>query len=467
MLNFASTNVLRFRPSRLARFLLLFMAGALALVTAFQAARLAAISILGESSKPLLLEKALSLDPANPELHHSLGLIRFYSSPESDAANGLRHLRRATELNPNEAPYWLDLASACEASQDAACADRSFQHAVALSPMTPRLYWAAGNYALRTGQSDRAMTLFRRLLQLDSTYADVVFQVCSRVLDSGTWTQASALNLDPHLRVALVNFLEGNDQPDLARTVWRQLTIEHATQAEPGAPFGFSDAERYLDHLIDAGKQREAVAVWNDLQALRVITALGERKTNGQNGDFGRQYVFNGGFEQTPLNAGFDWRYQSLRFVSVSLSSAMAHSGSRSARIDFTEKRNEESEPICQWAPVESNQSYLLAAFVRTEGITSDSGPRLRVLDPRCTACVDTATEPTVGTTPWHHVRVRFTTGSDTSMVRISVWRPRSRAFAFDITGTFWLDDVSLTATQPDSAPDTLARAAVPAASEN
>jgi tetratricopeptide (TPR) repeat protein len=469
MLNFASTKVLRLRPSRVTRPLLLFTAGAVALVTALQTARLAAIITLGETAKPWTIETALSLDPENPELHHSLGLIRFYSSPESDAANGLRHLRRATELNPNVALYWLDLASACEANQDATCADRSFQRALELSPMTPRLYWSVANYALRAGQPDKALALFRRLLELDSTYADIVFQVCSRVLDSGNWTQASALNLDPHLRVALVNFLEGNDQPDVADAVWRQFATEQVAAGKLSSPpIAFSAIEPYLDHLIDAGKQREAVAVWNELQTLGVIaSAFQQRPADGETDAAHRQYIFNRGFEQTPLNGGFDWRYQSLRFVSVAFSAAAAHSGSRSARIEFTEGRNEESEPIYQRVPVQPGQSYLLTAFVRTEGITSDTGPRLRVLDSRCTACVDATTEPTIGTTPWHQVHVSFTTGPQTSSVKISVWRTCSRAFPFDITGTFWLDDVSLTTAQPDLAPGTLAKAAVPASSEN
>ncbi len=465
-MNLCCNQLLRLRPSFVARSVLLLLPAGVALVTAFQAVRLAAVITLGESTEPSVVEKALALDPTNPELHHRVGLVLFYSSAPFDAANGLWHLRHATELNPNEALYWLDLASACEASHDTACANRSFRRAVELSPMTPRILWAAANYALRAGEPDEALALFRRLLHLDSTYADAVFQICSRVLNSPEWTQASVLNLTPQLQLTLVNFLEGNSQPDLADAVWRELTSERLAPAKSSsAPFTFPSAEPYLDHLIDAGKQREAVDVWNDLGALGVITPANEPKpANGEIADAPyRQYIFNGGFEQTPLNAGFDWRYPSLPFVSVAFSNSVAHSGSRAARIEFTGERNDESEPVFQLAPVQPGRSYLLAAFVGSEGITSDSGPRLRVLDPRCTACLDTATEPTIGTTPWHQVCVSFTTGPQTSLVKISVWRPRSRAFPFDITGTFWLDDVSLTTAQPGLASGTLASSARPA----
>jgi tetratricopeptide (TPR) repeat protein len=464
VLTFNSTTILRPRQTRRARFLCLLAAGLVAVATAFQAARIAAIVTLGQTGKPSALETALILDPANPELHHSLGMVQFYSSPALNAANGLWHLRRGTELNPNEALYWLDLGSACEAIHDTACAGRSFDRAIAVDPTTPRLYWAAANYALRAGHAETALILFRRLLDLDSGYAKAVFQVCNQMLDSAQWAQASTLNLNPGLRLALVNYLDDDGQGDLADAVWRQLAVGlRSGDRLSSAPFAFSTAEPYLDHLIASGKQREAMAVWNDLLNLGVITgprgnnSVNSGRDEASNGD----YIFNGGFEQTPLNAGFDWRYSVSPTVFVAFSNAAAHGGLRSARIDFTEDRNEEYEPIYQFVPVKPKQSYLLSAFVRTDGITSETGPCLRVLDPSCPACLGATTEPTIGTTAWHQIRVSFTTGPQTSLVKISVWRPRSRTFPFEITGTFWLDDVSLTTAQPDTAPGALAKSRV------
>jgi tetratricopeptide (TPR) repeat protein len=460
VLTFNSTTILHPPQTRRARFLCLLAAGLVAVATASQAARIAAIVTLGQTATPSALATALTLDPANPELHHSLGLVQFYSSPASDAASGLWHLRRATELNPNEALYWLDLASACEAIHDTACAGRSFDRAIEVSPTTPRVYWASANYALRAGQSERSLALFRRLLRLNSAYSEAVFQTCNRMLHPAQWTPAPALNLNPELRIALVNFLEDDGQSDLADAVWRQLAVGlRSGDRLSCAPFAFSAAEPYLDHLIASGKQREAATVWNDLLNLGVITVPPSRNSannesdEAPNGD----YIFNGGFEQTLLNAGFDWRYSVSPTVFIAISTVAVHGGLRSVRIDFTEDRNEEYEPVYQFVSVEPSRSYLLSAFVRTDGITSDAGPRLRVLDPSCRACLDATTEPAIGTTAWHQTRVSFTTGPRTTLAKISVWRPRSRTFPFEITGTFWMDDVSLTTAQPDTAPGVLA----------
>ncbi|MGH9454118.1 MAG: hypothetical protein ACRD2O_09145, partial [Terriglobia bacterium] len=37
-----------------------------------------------------------------------------------------------------------------------------------------------------------------------------------------------------------------------------------------------------------------------------------------------------------------------------------------------------------------------------------------------------------------------FSTGPQTNLVKISVWRQPSRAYPFEISGTFWLGSVSL-----------------------
>jgi tetratricopeptide (TPR) repeat protein len=470
MLSFHKTTILRWRPSRHARLLFLFAACSVALATALQAARIAVINTVGESGRTSAIQKALTLDPANPELHHTLGLVQYYSSSEPDVANGMWHLRRATELNPNEALYWLDLALACEAIQNAACAGRSFDRAIELNPQTPQVYWAAGNYALRARHTERVLPLFRRLLDLDPTYAEAVFRVCNQTLGSAEWTSPSAPSLSPRLRLALVRFLDDDGQADRADAVWRQLAADRPSGGKSkGVPFAFSEVVPYLNRLIDTGKQQEAVAAWSGLIKLGVITAPDRQKAAvGRSDDALKgQYIFNGDFEQTPLNAGFDWRHRSAPFVGVTFPSASARRGSRSARIEFTEGRNEEYEPVFQWVPVQPGQSYVLSVFVRTDGITSDTGPRLRVQDPRCPACLAAATEQTVGTTPWHQIAVDFITSPQTTLVKVSVWRPRGRTFPFEITGAFWLDDVSLTATSRGSVPGTLAQAPAPVASVN
>ena len=77
-------------------------------------------------------------------------------------------------------------------------------------------------------------------------------------------------------------------------------------------------------------------------------------------------------------------------------------------RIEFTVSRNEGYTPLYQLVPVAPNQAYLLTAYVRSQDITSDSGPRLQVQDSFHSNGPNVMSETTVGTTPWHQISLSF-----------------------------------------------------------
>lgn len=429
----AGTFEFSLRPRRRSSVFLLAI-GLVALFMCGKTIRIAIATSLGESSKLSELRRALILDPANPKLHHRLGMIYSYSLEEINPAEAVKYLRRATELSPYEALYWLSLASACDSMGDTVCADQALERALSLSPMTPRLHWITANHYLRTDRTDKALPHFQRLLELSPEYAWPTFRLCLRAMDDPEviFQEVLPLGKDPKLRLVYVNFLSAHGKADFAARVWAR-TIANSS------PFPVSFAEPYLQRLLDLGRYQEAMSVWQDLERLGIV-----KKPATEDQD---SLIFNGDFEQVPLNAGFDWRYRELPFVSVDFPDSGAYRGDRCLRLDFTVSRNDESEAVYQFVPVVPYQAYLLTAYTRSDNITSDSGPRLRVLDLACPSCLNIASETTVGTTPWHPVSLKFSTGAQTQVVRLSVWRPRSRTFPTEITGVFWLDAVSLKAT--------------------
>jgi hypothetical protein len=297
--------------------------------------------------------------------------------------------------------------------RDTVCADRALEHALRLSPMTPRLHWIAANRYLLTDRPEAALRLCLEAV------GDPLM-VLEKVLPN---------RADAKLRLDYVNFLSAQGDADFAYRVWVQ-TVAAAF------PFPLSSAEPYLQRLLELGRYKEAIDVWQDLERLGIV----KKPATGEPDNL----IFNGDFEQVPLNAGFDWRTPEVPYLSLAFPDSGAYRGSRCLRLDFTVGRNDESEAVYQFVPVVPDQGYSLTAYARSDSITSDSGPRLRVLDPACPACLDVSSETTVGTTPWHPVSLKFSTGAQAQVVRVSVWRPRSRAFPTEITGTFWLDAVSL-----------------------
>jgi hypothetical protein len=234
------------------------------------------------------------------------------------------------------------------------------------------------------------------------------------------------LGKDPRVKLAFLNFLTSSGLIDQAHLVW-------AKTVEAGTPFPLSSATPYMDQLLGLGRFDETQKVWRGLERLGVVPDL-----SGEQGNV----VFNGDFEETPLNAGFDWRNRPGAYIALDFSDPSAHSGKRCLRIDFTVSRNEEYAPLFQLISVVPKQAYLLTAFVRSQDITSDSGPRLQLVDPVHPNVPHGLTETTTGTTPWHPISLSFCTGPDTRLVQLSIIRLRGRTFPTEITGSFWLDSV-------------------------
>jgi tetratricopeptide (TPR) repeat protein len=400
--------------------------------------RAAYIDFLAESTDQRTLEKALALEPPSPEIHHRLGIILTDSLTEVDRAEGLKQLRRATELNPYQARYWSDLAWVCELGDDMICATHAVKQAVTLSPMTPQLHWVAGNTLLRAGQNDAALAEFHRLLELDPAYAPATFHLCLGSLGNPQLILQKVVpkGNGPEIKLEYLNFLTTNELGDQAQQVWQQVVAD-------GTRFPLSAATPYIDHLLEIGQVDEARSAWGDLEKLGVVRAPEtDNKSN---------LVFNGNFEQIPLNTGFDWRYSAGQNIALDFSDPTPQSGKSCLRIEFPVSRNDQFVPVFQYVPVAQNQAYLLSAFVRSQDITSDSGPRLLVQDPAHASVPNVVSETTVGSTPWHQIRLSFCTGAVTKLVQISVVRIRGRTFPTEISGSFWLDSVVLKSTGPAS----------------
>jgi hypothetical protein len=386
---------------------------------------------LGRSTEVSAVRKGLALDPDNPELHHRLSQLYGDSLEPSNLTEGVAQARRAVALDPNKFDYWLNLASACESLPDNACVEQALERAVALCPMVPMVWWTAGNQYLRIHQMGKASRCLQRLLELSPDYLAPTLDLTLRVYGDPKMIFEKVVGggTDVGLALAFADFMSANNEFDAAHQAWREV-------AGRGATFPFVSVRPYLEHLLSQGRYQEAQAVWLYIEQKGIIA----RRADSQRGNL----VFNGGFEEQPLDAGFDWRSQPSSYASADFTDPSAHEGARCLRIDFPISQNDAFEPAYQIVAVAPGQTYTLAGYVRTLDITSDSGPRLRAVDQDCSTCLDLSTESTTGTTAWHSVSVSFTTGKQTQAVRVSVWRPRSRTFPMDISGSFWLDDVSL-----------------------
>lgn len=391
------------------------------------AAESALVGLVSSVQSPAAGRWMFAVDSDDAQLEFWLG--RAYK--DSNLAEGIRHLRRATELSPYSRLYWDELAYACDAARDMHCTDAARQRLLELCPMVPLYHWYAAERSLRLHRLPDALAQSRQLLQLDPSYATNVWSSLAPVESADvTFQGIFAHRGDPTLEMSYVDYLSDNGQDAAAYRIWKRMAANSIS-------FAFSSAQPYLEHLISGAKIREAASVWRDLERLGIVknpaTAPGDN------------LIFNGDFEQFPLNAGFDWRWSDqLTYLAIDFADPAAYHGNHCLRIDFAVSRNEEYEPVYQVLPVLPKRTYRLQAYVRSADITSDTGPSLKISDMQQPGFPDAVSDTTLGTTRWHPVHLYFSTGRKTQAVRLSVWRPRSRVFPTEISGSFWLDAVSL-----------------------
>lgn len=396
-----------------------------------QVTKIAVADHWGESTKLADVSRAARLDLMNPEYQYRLGLFYEFDWEHMDVTEAVRYLKEATTLQPNRADYWSGLGRACFTVGDDSCADQAYENSVRLAPAIPHYEWEIANYYLLSGRQSESLARYRRFLELSPNDATPVFGACLRAFKNPKIIWGALMGTSDIVKLAYIYFLSTHGYPDDAYQFWNETVAG-------GSNVSFPDARPYLEQLIASSHFSQAFKVWQDLERIGAIHSTESRDSANR--------IFNGDFEQEPLNAGFDWRYQPQEYLAFDFADTDSHEGHRCLRIDFNVPHNADYEPVYQIVPVEPNQQYVLAAHLRSADITSDSGPRLRVVDTQCPACLSVESEGTLRSTTWHDVSLNFLTGPHTQAVRISVFRPRSRSFPMEIQGHFWLDSASLKA---------------------
>jgi hypothetical protein len=362
-----------------------------------------------------------------------------FDPTETDHAESVKYLQEAVQINPRRWDYWIDLAVACDFGGETACADAAYERAASINPLTPSILWAVGNHYLLTDQSEKAFPHFRRLLELDPQYVDTTYRLCLRAtrdpqaIYSGVVPQGQ----DASARFAFLLFLSSNADYESAMKIWSQMITG------PDRSPNMILVKPFLDFLLDHNQIGDAETIWSDLEHAGAIPQGPPAET--------ANLLYNGGFESLPLNTGFDWHVSDSQDLEFDLADPNGYQGGKCLRIDFVVGRNAEYDLVDQVVRIKPNTHYQLTAFVRSNNLTSESGPQLREVEMGCANCQVQTSDSTLGTTPWHQISLEFLTQPQTQAVRISFWRPQEHAYSRDITGTVWLDDVTLRAVDPPS----------------
>jgi hypothetical protein len=379
------------------------------------------------------LEKALHWDPGNPAYHAALARYYLRSFTENDPARAIHEYEMAVRLSPSNAWYWAGLGDAYEVSGRAEEARKAYERARECFPNSPDINWRLGNFYLRDGKLESALEAFQKVLLGDPGMRRPAFDLAWRASEDAHLILSRMIPARTDIYFPYLNYLVETRRMDAAEELWAHI-LESRLPFEPRLAFP------YLDGLIRNSRVAQLQAAWGALVE-RNPTLIRRRS-------YESNLVMNGDFEGEILNGGLDWRVLSREGVRVSLDSLTFFDGTHSLRLDFDGKRNVDYGQVLQYVPVKPNTAYRFTGYMRTQDITTDSGPRFEIRDARDPSQLFLSTQNLVGSAGWSPQYLEFKTPAQTELLVIRVARPPSRKFDNQLAGTVWVDRVSLYAVE-------------------
>jgi O-antigen ligase len=335
----------------------------------------------------------------------------------------LPFLVEAVKREPAAPHRWCDLGDALLRHSRAEEARYCFSNALALGPEIPPILLRSASFYHAVHEDERALQQGASLLEKSEVYQASIFDWYRDQKFSLPDILSRGLPPGPLAARSYLHYWTGLGDPSSAKISWEWI-LAHQYADLP-------TAREYMNFLFGNGEYQEACANW--------ALFLGNRR----NGYRQANWIFNGDFETEPAGVPLDWDIGSAAgLVATALDSSVAHTGSRSLRIRFAGTEN------VSYAASERTSvprgAYRFAAYIRTQDITTDKGIAFRIFDPEDASRLDARTEQFVGTTGWKKVEQTVRVQGATKLLEIQVIREPSMKFDNRVSGTAWIDSISL-----------------------
>jgi len=332
-------------------------------------------------------------------------------------------LQEALIRDANSADRWCDTGEAMVRLGDLKKADACFSNALTLGRNDPPVLLRLADYFFELHRDGKALELSARILGLTDSYDDAVFALYRKNKIAVPEILVSGLPHTPRADEAYVHSVLDTGRVRDAMVSWQ---VVNARAHADGLL-----ANQYVEFLLRNQQPEMAAQAWAHYSGPRGAGYLQST------------WLYNGDFELDPSGSAFDWRIDPIAGVEAAPDETIAHSGKRSLRIEFDGQSNVDFHHIAQLASV-SQGTYTFEAYVKTDHLTTDQGISFRIFDPEAGGRLDVKTEQMNGTNDWTKVEQSFCVPRPTKLVEVQAIRPASWKFDNKISGTAWIDSVSL-----------------------
>jgi tetratricopeptide (TPR) repeat protein len=404
---------------------------AIAALVIFQASELWLASRRLDSQQIVQMERGVALVPADGSAWDRLGRVRQWDFLNSDLPGAIEDYWKAVHYDPRSAHFWMDLAVAYEESGDDARARDAYLRAKAVYPASAEVAFYYGNFLLREQEYPAAYLELRRAVTTDPSLLPLAISRTWRSSEDVDELLDNVLPANQEAYLQALDFFASIHEAEPALAVWQRLVAL-------GRGLPLFRIGPFFEVLLREDRAVDARTVWRE-----ALVAAGLPVDEPANGNL----IWNGNFRRDFLGQGLDWRWTELADAEMEFDPESGPNGSRAVRVDFNGGTNLALDAPRQYVPVEPGRGYHFHAYMRTEGITTESGTRFYVTDPNHEGALNLQTVYFTGSHAWTAVESDFTTGPDTHFLLVRLFRSPSRLFENKLEGTVWIADVAVVET--------------------
>lgn len=387
---------------------------------------------LENSSRQSDLLRAAQLEPGDGEYWYKLGFISRWDIESTDTDESIAYFRRAVSVDPRSATYWMDLGDTYDLASQSPAARQAYQMALNDYPDSAEVHWRYGSFLLRQGETQQAYAEIRPALTTDPRLIPLAITRVWKATQNTEELLKSVLPDTEDAEVQALNWFCSEGDADAAMTTWKHMIGEkRAIPIKMVFPLE--------NVLLAAGRGDDARQEW------REALAASGRSGEIQSGD---PLVFNGGFEFDTVDGGLDWHFERVRGINYDYDTGGPHSGKRALRVTFDGSQNFAFQGVWEDIPVQPNTRYHFEGYLRTAGVTTDSGIHFLINSPgvqQPPVILDNFT----GDHSWEAQHADIATAGDMHVLRVMLFRQQSQRFDNKLEGTAWVDDVSLVPAGP------------------